>query len=186
MRRGRKRKTDARRDARGKSQNAVSSLQREREAKAVVLEARCRLYGLATGPASLQEAGSAVGRLYLAGMINSAQWGSVAVYEQVVSDYRTAIEVRRLGSAGDFNRNGGYDGREGDEPTYAEKCRTAERRYLEAKRALRNVSSLAHLALAEWVIEDREPWSLLGDLRLGLDALVKLWCVDTRNREKAA
>jgi hypothetical protein len=184
MRKDRKRK-GTRREPNGRYMRD-SKEEREKDVKDVVITARERVYGLSKGSASLQEAGSAVGRLVLAGQLTRAQADAAEEYEKVVRAFLASIEARRPSSPGDLNRSGGYDGREGDDPAYIEKCHLAVRRYKEARRGLLEASPLAHFAMETWVTEGHEVWSLLGDLRLGLNALARLWRVDEWRKDEAA
>jgi hypothetical protein len=143
------------------------------------------VHRLSAGSAERQEAGSAIGRAALGRELapnddshNRALLNAAHEYERVQRNYRHAILARQLPSAGDLDRTHGYDGDDGLHPAYVEWCQKAERRMAESRRALLEAGPLVLFAVDTWVMEDKAVYELLGDLRLGLNALARLYGVD--------
>jgi hypothetical protein len=140
-----------------------------------------RLLGVSKERAAKQETGTPVGRLINArGPHGITIDQHEALVEGSIAHNRYLIAIRALKqrSASDFSGASGYDGRDGDDPQYVERCQRDKRRWLEMRRWILDASPLAMMAFETWVIEDKEAWSLLGDLRLCANALVRLRKLD--------
>jgi hypothetical protein len=194
-RKGRKRKTGVKRHPGGKVvQPAQEKRQVERaaEARATVMQARERLHGASLGKSHIgaPEAGSAIGRAFLRREISTAQHTAARRFEEVTRAYHRAVGAQGVGSAGDLERVHGYDGGDGDEEGYVERCNAARRAYQDMRRALMDVSGDARdgfvfMALEGWILEDIEMHDLLPSARIGLNALVRLWNIQ-EPQERAA
>jgi hypothetical protein len=186
-RKGRKRMIAARRHPGGQVVRR-SPEERVKEVRAVVETARQRVYELWPYQASQWESVDAVGRAFLRGHFGdlstdvgkaqaSAMLSAARLYEQVQINHRRAVEARRMRSGGDLDRSGGYDASDGTEPLYVHWCENAEREMRETRRALLEAHPLAQLAVDAWVLEDKTAYGLLGELRVGLNALVRLYAI---------
>ena len=147
----------------------------------VAVEARMRLLGISREKAKQQETGTAIGRRIGPGGINIDQHEVLVEANIAHRNYLWAINVGQQRSASDFSGAGGYDGNEGTDPEYIERCRRDVRKWKEKRRWILDASPLAMMAFETWVIEDKEAWSLLGELRLAANALIRL-----RKLDKAA
>lgn len=149
--------------------------ERAEEARRTATEARQRIYLLSERLSATQEAGSAVGRLRLTGELSEEQYFAANTFEQIAHDYSRAILIRPVPSAGDFNRTQGFDGHDGSDARYVERCQVAIQSYRESRRALFEASDAAYHAVWAWVCYDQAIQRLVGDLRLGLNALARLY-----------
>jgi hypothetical protein len=151
---------------------------REREMRETGYAARERVHGLSKANSAERHAGHAIGRAFIVGELSREQALAGEEYERVQRAYAVAIAARGRGaSASDYDRMGGYDASEGDEEAYVETCAKARRRMAESRRALLEAGPFVLLAVDAWTIEDKQVWGLLGDLRLGLNALARLYQV---------
>jgi hypothetical protein len=173
--RGRKRRSEAVREPNGRRQRPRDFIE-AREARETVLSARERVLGVSRIKAEQREAGfGAIGRAFLLGELSSEQVEAAGRYEQIHRDYLYAIAARHgVSSGSDFDRQYGFDGDEGDNSGYIEWCNAAKRRYSDARRELLHADPLAHFAIEAWVIDNVEAWSLIGELRIGLNAIARM------------
>ncbi len=152
---------------------------------AVALQARERLHGLGKDAAREQAAGSAIGRLVQCGALTPRQGEAAKEYEKVVTENRLTIGAKSPRSAGDFGGVGGYDADEGDDPDYIARCDRARERMAGTDRILLSAGANVRAAVDLWVMFDSEVFSLLGELKAGLDVLaahyrVEQWQADER------
>lgn len=181
--RGRPRKTDALRHPGGQVVR-TSAQQQAEDAMATVVAARQRVYDLPAFMATQKEAGSAIGRALLKGEITPGQERDAHRYERIVRDYRKAVLAQKAASGSDFDRTGGYDSREGDDASYVEIFKEAEALWRASRRALLEAGPLCHMAVETWVIDDiAAAHSMIGDLRVGLNALARLYRSDMRRED---
>ena len=184
---GRKRRAGVPRHPGGKIIQKIAQQERERETKATVIDARCRLFKMTKKDADTQEAGHALGRAYRLGVITLHQFRAGEEYERIQRDHQKAIGVKKQGSGSDLNRTGGFDASEGDDPDYVDWCAAARRRYAETRRALLETPTpLASHACETWILAGIEAWSLIGDLREALNVLARLYRVDQWQKGVAA
>lgn len=149
--------------------------EREQDARQIATEARQRVFELSVAHSSRIEATSPLGRLLLSGIITQEQFNASEEYVVVVKRYEKAILIRRPGSAGDLDRTHGFDGDDGTDERYVEQCNAARRAYSEARRALLEADPLAQMAVNTWAIEHIEADKMIGELRVGLNALARLY-----------
>lgn len=176
-RRGRKRNVTARRHPSG-DVVPPSEAERERDVLALGFEARVRIHGLSPTKASHPAAGTAFGRAYLAHELhphdpayNQALYDAGLEFERRRRAYRRAINAMRLASAGDLDRQSGFDGEES--PELVEACQRAMRSYAEIRTAILECGQpMAMLALECWILEDKP--IEIGALRLGLNAIWRI------------
>lgn len=161
--------------------------EREKDILATGLSARQRVLGLSASFARRVEASTVFGRLRLSGAISDHQYLAGEEYHRIVRRYHRAILAKQMTSGGNLDRMGGFDGGEGDEPDYVEQCQRDRRAYGDARRELLDADPLAQLATDGWILEDKELHGLIGELRIGLNALARLFRVDEwQNRGRAA
>lgn len=187
-RKGRKRKGNAQRHPSGQVVRR-SYEEREADVLAVVVDARVRLFGVSQDKAKTQEAGHALGREWLrtrffsdddVEKISAKQVAAAELFEKIHRNYSRALMAKNVASAGNLDRQGGHDSSDGAEPDYVARCSADERAYVESRRVLLDTSPLALFAVETWVLEDKQAWSLLRPLRLGLNALVRLYKIEQR------
>jgi len=150
----------------------------EEEARRVAVSARERVYGLPCGLAGHQEAGDALGRAFIREIISRSEHEAGLEYERLYRQWVKVALVKPLASSSDLNRSSGYDGDDGDDPLYVERCRQVSERIHGSRRVLARAGPLCRLAVETWVVEQTAAWGLLGPLRCGLWALAR--GVDTR------
>jgi hypothetical protein len=142
---------------------------------ATVVAARQRVYDLPRDKAIRKEAGSAIGRALLNGELILDQAHAAHRYERIVRAYRKAVLAKNAASGSDFDRTGGYDSREGDDAAYVEIFQEAEALWRSSRRALLEAGQFCHMAVETWAIDDIPAYGMIGDLRLGLNALARLY-----------
>lgn len=144
------------------------------DAIAVAIEARQRVFGLPLAVCRDQMAGSALGRLCLQGFITRVQYDAGMLYLADCDAHSRAIGTPGIVRAQDFNRIGGKDNFENEAKTKA-----AMARYEAMVKAVRakqtEIGNMGNLfgALDTVIRRDVMLEHLLGDLRLGLNALVR-------------
>lgn len=182
-RKGRPRKAGPR-EANGRIDRHWSKAETERAVTEVGLSARQRLYGLGDEHARWGEAGSTVGRMFIAGRqlpdpreagavrgtISKVQYDAANEYIVVRNAYHRAI-----GAKGDFVQPSPDDHGTG---TYEDFCRAARQRYDAMQGALRDLmvevrSPAPVSALDVFVTKDVYMAELEGDLKLALNRLAK-------------
>ena len=157
-------------------ERARRQLQADRDEWAVmspVIAARHRLHGVPFLTARDQLAGSVIGRLVMARELAPAQGDAAIKYAEDVDNYRQAMGAQRQPAAIDLNRIAGATAAGPDHVAFVIR---AKRRYLAMTRAVQEVSNQhrgANLfaALDYFIIRDEFHAHMLGDLRLGLNAL---------------
>lgn len=145
----------------------------------VAIAARMRHYGLSRQQAREQEGGLAIGRALNNRDITQSQFDALEHYRIVYANYQRSIGVKRMRSASDFGGAGGYDASEGDEPEYVEWCDRQRDKFIELRRAALSATPFADMAIQAWVMEDKEVYKLLGDLRLAANAITRLLKLDS-------
>ncbi len=156
----------------------------EREAMAVALAARERVFGLSATEARFSEAGSVIGRLFLSKEINKAQYDAAIEYEKTIALADAAILAKGFPTPGDLNRSHGHDNADGAEPGYVAKCRAATERANVCWRALKDADQLARWAVDTIVLQNQLV-PALGELRVGLNALVRTLRITAVEKEAA-
>jgi hypothetical protein len=157
-------------------ERARRQLQADRDEWAVmspVIAARHRLHGVPFLTARDQLAGSVIGRLVMARELAPAQGDAAIKYAEDVDNYRQAMGAQRQPAAIDLNRIAGATAAGPDHVAFVIR---AKRRYLAMTRAVQEVANQhrgANLfaALDYFIIRDEFHAHMLGDLRLGLNAL---------------
>ena len=152
----------------------------EREAVSVVKAQRMALFGCNEEEAGSNLLGSFIGRLRKSGEISAAQFEAAEKYHRVRKVEKQAYDIRQQRSGSDLTFNGGFDGRTGGEPDYVEWDNKARSQGADARRALLDAGPLSHTACEGIIMEDKEMVSSIGDLRLGLNSLAKLWAINLR------
>jgi hypothetical protein len=160
--------------------------ERKEETMSPAITARQRQFGVTAAQANDPALGSAIGRLRRAGEITEAQYEAGVEYAKLKERYSRAILAGGLGSPADLDRGGGHDNRDGTDERYVASCRSAYDGMAAARQALAEADPLAQRAVDLWVIENQEVHRVIGDLRLGLNALARLFRVSEWMREKAA
>ena len=153
----------------------------ERENKAMVIEARKRVFGLPEDAAKREEAGSALGRMFppVKGDDGKPKFNtyylSGKAFEQAHMDNIKARDFKRQRSASDYSGAGGHDGRDGTDPAYVEWCDRAIARYEGMRRAILTCGEPMAMSIVQAVvIEDKEMWKWIGELRCGLNAVARV------------
>lgn len=183
---GRKRKQGVIRHPSGQIK-AKSDYELEKEALGVVIGARQRVFGLSEGEAKMMEAGSAVGRLFLAKEISRRQLDAAARYEEAMRLSRWAMLVKPVLSGSDLNRSGSHDNSDGTDPRYVAQCKAAVEQARNCRRALTEAGSFCMSAVDGIVMDGQDMPSFVGDLRVGLNAIARLFKIpaDDQAREAA-
>ena len=151
----------------------------EQDTIAVAIEARQRVFGLPPAISRDQMVGSAVGRYCLQGIITRVQYDAAVLYLADCEAYSHAIGTPGIPRAVDLNRIGGKDNHEN-----ITKAKAAMARYDAMVKAVRakqtEIGNMGNIfgALDAVIRRDVQLEHLLGDLRLGLNALVKHYGVD--------
>jgi hypothetical protein len=186
---GRKRKVNVMRHPSGQTVKR-KHVEKEDEVRAPAVSHRMRHFRLCEDVAKLPDAETAVGRAHQSGQLSAAQLQAAKDYWSASRRYRSALLIKPVASAGDLHKIHGFDGGEGDEPEYVEDYNRAVRSMMDMRGALRDADNVTHQArmakglrpkagvVAEaveaWVIEDRMAWGMIGELRVGLNALAKI------------
>ena len=151
----------------------------EQDTIAVAIEARQRVFGLPATISRDQMAGSAVGRYCLQGTITRVQYDAAMLYLADCEAYSHAIGTPGIPRAVDLNRIGGKDNHEN-----ITKSKTAMARYDAMAKAVRakqtEIGNMGNIfvALDAVIRRDVQLERLIGDLRIGLNALAKHYGVD--------
>jgi len=149
---------------------------------AVAIEARQRVFGLSVENATRVEAVDLLGRLRLSGEISEAQHAAGLAYAQEREDYHRVMLSRPVPSAGDLERQPGFDGSDGSSPGYVAWCQGVEADYKAMRRALMETGDSLASMVVDGIIDGTAMWDFLGTLRVGLNALARL----VNQRAKAA
>ena len=157
-------------------ERARRQLQVDRDEWAImspVIAARHRLHGVPFLSARDQLAGSVIGRMVMSGELSRAQGDASIKYAEDVDNYRQALGAPRQPAAIDLNRIAGATAAGPDHVAFVLR---AKRRYLAMTRAVQEIANQhrgANLfaALHYFVVRDEFHAHMLGDLRLGLNAL---------------
>lgn len=144
----------------------------------VAVEARMRLFGVPREQARKQETGTAIGRALNNTDLSQDQFEALEHYRIAYEQNRRALNVKRQRSASDFSGAGGFDADEGTDPDYVEWCDRQRRRFQELRRWALEATPFADMAIQAWVMEDKEAYKLLGDLRLAANAISRLLKLD--------
>jgi hypothetical protein len=190
---GRRRKVLVLREPNGRAVRK-SQAEQEREVRAVGHTARQRVHGLPENVVSLEEAGYALGRLYLAREITKFQLWAGDEYAKVCRRYDRTMGARGVRSASEFNGPAGYDNDDGTDKDYVDECNEARRRWTDSQLALMHATEqicdpYVTYAVNVWSVDGVEAWGYLPSLRVGLNALARLYRVEEwlpKNGEKAA
>lgn len=184
---GRKRKVNVMRHPSGRVVER-SDVERQRDVKSVVVQARVR-HGLRLVDVEKAEAETLVGEALLRRYIcipgedqRERIIAAAQEYESLSRQYRAVLGSKPLGSASDYDRGPSYDGSEGDDPAYVERCQTIMRRFAECRSTLLHADAFAHMAVETWVIERKPAVGMIGELLVGLNALAKLFAGEGRLR----
>jgi hypothetical protein len=182
---GRKRKAEAQREPNGRVAKR-SPVERAREATAVAEAGRLR-HGVRPKDVTKAEAEHILGKALLLTSEKVFPEGrrrrliaTATEYEQLHRDYRVVLGAKPLGSASDYDRGPSYDGSEGDDPAYVDRCNRIRQRMADCRRALLLADPMALFAVETWAIERKPIKSLVGPLLLGLDALAKIFADEGR------
>lgn len=194
-RRGRKRKAGVR-EPNGrlsrKRENVTARLRaandrEEREILSVGLDARARVHGVDPKHARDQMAGSAVGRLCLAGSLSRQQYDAAMTWLEERADYLRAVSPAQGSEPRALDPNAAHGASHYEDAAAAQR---AVARYRAACRAVQDkqneVRLNAHLngALDTIIVRDVLIHNLVGDLRIALNALAKHYGL-TRRAEAA-
>lgn len=183
MTKGRKRKA-GRREPNGRlSRRAVETARRnladmdreQRDALAVGLEARERVFGIKPQHSRDQKAGSAIGRYCLVGLVTQAQYDAAMLFVEARARYLLAIDAPPQPGAVDPNAARGRPvGTEN--PTqlrkWREEYREATAAIQEKQNEIRGMGNLFG-SLGAMLFRDVMLDHLLGDARIALNALVR-------------
>lgn len=184
---GRKRKIGAR-EPNGKLQRAARSERRE-DLRAVGLEARARIFGVAEKTAADMPETSWLGVLRAEGRrcddelaksalrgeyrgITTSQYEAAKQYAGIVEDRRRMLQVPGFPEAANLDRQGG---RGGDEvtPGYADWCARVQRRLNLCEQALDRLNDHERSVTKAVVLNGYQMPHRLDELRAGLNALAK-------------
>lgn len=147
---------------------------------ATVIKTRCRRYGLTEAQARQPLAGSAIGRLCLAGEITRAQHDAALRYLEARKDYHSAIMAKSDAGSGGAAATGDVV-----TDTYAAWCRRARERWAAINEMLDDLvvairSPAPRAALDTIAVRDVDLPELVGDLRAALNALDRYFAGDRR------
>lgn len=140
-------------------------------------QARMRIGGMSKLAAGKQL--TVLHALYENGVISLSQRDAGIEWAEIAEDYGTAILKPRQRSASDYGGIGGFDNSEGDEPGYVAWCEKAKERYREARRVVLEAGPASLAAMEMFAERDGYSGHLIGDYRLGANAISRL-----RNSEK--
>ena len=190
MAKGRKRK-DGPRYPSGDRQRSHVQAEQEREAKSTVIDARMRLLGVTYEAAAQPDTGSAIGYAVHTKALSREQGEALFEFERVRRAYDTAILVKRVGSAGDLDKAGGFDDSDGTDDLYVDRCAAARRRYAESRRAILEAGAQLRepavmMAVEAWALENKPLWGLLIPLRVAANVLMRLYRVEQWQNRGAA
>lgn len=150
----------------------------ERAAMQTVIEARQRVFGISEASARQQEGGTVIGRMLQRGELSADQHQTAIVYLEARNAFHSAIDVKSdtgrhppsetppVASADDF-------------------CANARRRYRDIQFTLQRLcqelrSNAPITALDRFVVRDEFDARLVGDLRVVLNALHRLFNMGSR------
>lgn len=147
----------------------------ERDPTKVVMAYRQRVHSLNADQAKHVKAATALGRMAFHAPLTEEQWEAGEWYREIRIAERRALLVRHIASAGDLERMGGYDARDGTDPAYIESVQRALERGETCRRALLECGeALAQMVLEAVVMEDKEMLPFSGELRCALNAIARV------------
>ncbi len=147
------------------------------------IRVRMAHHDLTEAQAARQESGTVLGRLWLTTVIDERQYDAGVKCRQLCADYLKAI------NAPDATRNG-TKGANGDETDAHEQwARDIAERHAAMKQAIvqaniENRESNIPAAIEYIVIRDQEMEHMIGDLRCGLNALVRHFMLDGLSKSR--
>ena len=141
----------------------------------VALEARMRQRGISRKAALDQKNGSELGRLLNSEEISTRQYDAANKWEKLDRKYKTLIDARRLAARSgiDFERHG--SGTDPDDPEQIDRYLRIKERHNAARRAILESGPFGHMAIQLVIDADKPAKTLIGDLRLALNALVRIF-----------
>lgn len=116
---------------------------------------RVNVFGLSKEAAEKQEAGTWVGRLFLAGKIPARVYDALTRYAEVCEAMSRVCGTPRVKSGSAVEGFGGFDGRSGDDPDYIEWVARVREQYAGARSALLHCRDpLAHMIVDGAIRDD--------------------------------
>ena len=149
--------------------------EREDDIVSIAVKARMQHHGVPADRARDPLMGDALGRHFRSGVITEEQHEAGRRFAIVRDAFERAMLVKRQRSGGDFDSRGGHDGSEGDEPEYVEWFARATGDYRNARSTLLAADPLALMVVEAVCMEDRDMPTSAGELRVGLNALARMW-----------
>lgn len=136
-------------------------------------EARQRHYGLSAAVAMRADAGSALGRLLIAGEISADQHEAGRRFAEVADAMRRICLVGSYRSGSALDNARGHDASDGDDPAYITYCQAVRRRYEVYRRAVLTCGEpLAMMVITAVTVDDLDMPMRVGELRAALDAVM--------------
>lgn len=172
--------------------HVAKSPRAERDPTRVARAYRRRVYGLNEDQSKDVKAESALGRIVLKWFVPKlphesehaalermrinemvqSLWESGEWYRSIRAEEQRALLVRQIASAGDLERMGGYDARDGTDPAYVESVQRALERGELCRRALLECGEvLAQMVIEAVVTENKDMPGFSGELRCALNAV---------------
>ena len=165
--------------------------EREDEIVSIAVKARMQHHGVPADRARDPLMGAALGRHFRSGVITEEQHAAGIRFGIVADAYARAMQVKRVRSASDFNGPFGSsdDGIYGHDGTTTHESDEQRRRreeyeawfqratgdYRNARSALLAADPLALMVVEAVCMEDRDMPTSVGELRVGLNALARMW-----------
>ena len=147
----------------------------------VRLVIRAAKHGLTEAQAARQESGTVLGRLWLSTQIDERQYDAGVNYRKLRADYLKAI------NAPDGTRNGPAPVNGDDTDAHEDWVADVKARFQAAQKAIsgascQNREANIPAAMEYIVVKDQELDHMVGDLRLGLNALVRHFRLDAARK----
>ena len=173
-----KRKGRPRKQAEARLQPNYPDARKEADAISVAIEARSRMFGLPLSQTPKSISTSFLGRLRATEQLSERQYEAAKQYQDLMHQVARFHMLRGFPNAGDLDRGGGYDDSDGTEEDYVAKFRSTmslEERCRIALNEANHSDDRTGSAVQFVVLQDYEQPHLVGALRIGLNALARVF-----------
>lgn len=151
-----------------------SSAAREADASSVALEARRRVFGLSETDAKHLQAVDMLGRLRLRDEISETQHAAGQRYAEKRAEYHKTMLAKPVPSAGDLQRQPGFDASDGSEESYRLWCKRVAADFDAMRIALRETDEPLAGSVLDSILDGQPLFNFVGTLRIALNALARI------------
>lgn len=173
------------RPQRKQGDNTVSEAEAKQN-RAAAVAGRVNVHKLDETMAVKQEAGTWIGRLYLAGKIGERVYDALVLYAKVSHDMSRVCGTPRVKSGSALDGYGGYDGSSGDDPEHVAWEDRVKKRWAGVRRALLRCGDPVASIVVDGAIRDQPMGDWLDSLVTGGNAVADFFGLPADVGDEAA